>query len=467
MEPRRDSNFHIQPWDSLPQITWTSHLRVWTLLVAFLMLLSPGLQTAQAEEEQRVFNGLSKISATCVSCHVEDNRSIIQLWGQSKHYGANVGCYECHQAKKGDPDAFMHKKYLIATLVTPQDCGRCHEPETAQFAKSAHAQAGSNLEGTAPHALATVVQGDHTKEGTQAATTACEQCHGSKIQVSRSGKLHPSTWPNSGIGRINPDGSLGACSACHQGHDFSQVQVRRPEACGRCHQGPAHPQLAIYSASKHGASFAANAASDASLGSPKWIPGQDYFSGPTCATCHMSATMDVGMTHDVGQRIGWDLSQPVSKQVPDADDRREEMQGVCIACHTTNIVENFYEQFDNIVNLYNSKYGEPGTQLMDALLQAGLRSKTAFDDPIEWTWFKLWHQAGRSARQGAAMQSPDHVQWKGFAQVAELFYTQLIPQADALIKQAEAAGHGAKVAAVKKLLASIKNDPANKWMNGQ
>ena len=27
--------------------------------------------------------------------------------------------------------------------------------------------------------------------------------------------MDPKTWPNTGIGRINPDGSEGSCSACH------------------------------------------------------------------------------------------------------------------------------------------------------------------------------------------------------------------------------------------------------------
>ena len=471
METCGKSKFYPQIGSPSLRYGRTSHFRVWFFLAAILVLLSPGLRTAQATEggaetEKPLFNGLSKISATCVSCHAEENRSIVQLWGQSKHYGANVGCYECHQAEKGDPDAIMHKKYLISLLVTPKDCARCHAPESKQFSESNHAKSGSNLEGSPSHALATIVQSDQTEEGNAAATSGCTQCHGSKVKVNASGKLDPTTWPNSGIGRVNPDGSLGTCTSCHQGHDFSQSQVRRPEACSRCHQGSAHPQKEIYAESKHGISFHANA-DKMNLDSPKWIPGQDYYSGPTCATCHMSATMEVGMTHDVGQRISWDLTQPISKQAENADDRRDEMQAVCTSCHTSKIVENFYEQFDNVVNLYNSKYGEPGTRLMDALAKAGLRTEKPFDDAIEWSWFQLWHEAGRKARQGAAMQGPDFVQDQGFYKIAELFYTRMIPQAEALISKAEAAGNGAKVTEVKKLLEDIKKDPANQWMNGQ
>jgi hypothetical protein len=72
------------------------------------------------------------------------------------------------------------------------------------------------------------------------------------------GKLHPATWPNSGIGRVNPDGSKGTCSACHARHSFSIAQARQPESCGRCHMGPDHPQIEAYYESKHGVMYEAN-----------------------------------------------------------------------------------------------------------------------------------------------------------------------------------------------------------------
>ncbi len=33
-------------------------------------------------------------------------------------------------------------------------------------------------------------------------------------------------WPNQGVGRVNPDGSLGACSACHTRHLFSAEEAK-------------------------------------------------------------------------------------------------------------------------------------------------------------------------------------------------------------------------------------------------
>ncbi|MFO0794711.1 MAG: hypothetical protein U0586_11700 [Candidatus Brocadiaceae bacterium] len=35
-----------------------------------------------------------------------------------------------------------------------------------------------------------------------------------------------SGWPNQGVGRINPDGSSGACTSCHPRHSFS-IEIAR------------------------------------------------------------------------------------------------------------------------------------------------------------------------------------------------------------------------------------------------
>ena len=60
------------------------------------------------------------------------------------------------------------------------------------------------------------------------------------------GTLSPASWPNTGMGRMNPDGTPGACSTCHTRHLFSVAVAREPGACGNCHLGPDHPQLEIY-----------------------------------------------------------------------------------------------------------------------------------------------------------------------------------------------------------------------------
>jgi len=50
-------------------------------------------------------------------------------------------------------------------------------------------------------------------EGGPAAANGCRQCHGSEVKYLGDGKFDSDTWPNSGIGRINPDASKGTCAA--------------------------------------------------------------------------------------------------------------------------------------------------------------------------------------------------------------------------------------------------------------
>ncbi len=49
---------------------------------------------------------MSKESATCASCHRTATPSIYQQWGQSKHFGGKIGCYECHGVKANYPVLF-------------------------------------------------------------------------------------------------------------------------------------------------------------------------------------------------------------------------------------------------------------------------------------------------------------------------------------------------------------------------
>ena len=83
---------------------------------------------------------------------------IIDHWKGSTHAVKGVGCVECHQADKDDADAFDHYGALIATVVTPRDCGRCHKTEAAEFAASHHAKAG-NILASLDNFLAETVEG--------------------------------------------------------------------------------------------------------------------------------------------------------------------------------------------------------------------------------------------------------------------------------------------------------------------
>ncbi|MCP3995688.1 MAG: hydroxylamine oxidoreductase, partial [bacterium] len=176
------------------------------------------------------------------------------------------------------------------TIVSPKDCAQCHEKEVNEFLNSHHSKAG-RIMGSLDNLLAEVVEGNNglvtpafPNGVSAAAVNGCWQCHGSEIRVNEDGTLDPATWPNSGIGRVNPDGSEGSCTACHQRHDFSAAQARHPDNCGKCHMGPDHPQKEIYEESKHGIAFKANI-DKMNMDSSKWVVGEDYSAAPTCATC--------------------------------------------------------------------------------------------------------------------------------------------------------------------------------------
>jgi len=270
------------------------------------------------------------------------------------------------------------------------------------------------------------------------------------VKVLANGKLDPTTWPNEGIGRVNPDGSKGSCSICHSRHTFSIAIARQPESCGYCHLGPDHPQAEIYNESKHGVTYR-TLISQMNLDSPSWVLGKDYDAAPTCDTCHMGATTKLAATHDVGQRISWNLRPEIAIHQQNWQAKRQTMESVCLNCHASDWVNNFYIQFDNVVSLGNEKFFGPAKEIMAELTKAGKISTTPFDAPIKWTYFELWHHEGRRARMGASMNGPDYVQWHGFYDVAKIFYADFLPEAENLLP-----GVTARVRAM----------PAHQWLKG-
>lgn len=455
--------------------------RVHAFTTAVVLLVAASLTSAQAIGLRE----LSPASKACISCHKEESHALYQQWGASKHYVANVGCYECHRAEEDDLDAIRHFDATIATIVSPADCARCHSKEVEEFSASHHSKAGRIL-GSLDNVLAEVVEGNRglvtpgfPQGVSAAAVSGCWQCHGSEVKVLPGGTLDPATWPNTGIGRINPDGTEGSCSACHSRHTFSAAQARRPENCGKCHMGPDHPQLEIYEESKHGVAFHANE-DKMNLDSPKWIVGEDYSAAPTCATCHMSATKNQPVTHDVGMRISWNNRPVVSirPEVSDAklglpgadvpwDTRRENMKDVCLNCHNSVWVENFYIQYDGLVDLYNEKYAKPGKALYD--LAKPLMSPVAFANKIDFIWFELWHHEGRRARHAASMMGPDYTHWHGTYDLAKNFYSEYIPE---LRELAEDFAHSddpvvaAAAAALHAKIEDVLHSDDHKWFLG-
>ncbi len=451
---------------------------------ALCLLLLPSLVDAHTELKSQTpisvlkpLKHFSKETGTCISCHKEKSSGIYQQWGRSKHFNARVGCYECHVAKATDLGATRHKDFIISVIVSPKKCGQCHTHEAKEFSKSHHARAGQII-GSLDNALGEVVEGSMTfYKQSPVTVNGCWQCHGSTVKLLPNGDLDPTTWPNTGIGRINLDGSKGSCTACHQRHTFSIAQARRPETCGKCHLGPDHPQKEIYDESKHGINFYSNV-KRMNLDSSKWIPGEDYDAAPTCATCHMSATKDLPVTHDVGDRISWTLRPPISQKVDQKErelgyatksweQRRGDMKNVCSACHGKNMIQSFYEQFDALVTLYNNKFAIPGIQLMGMMGKYNLITDTPFDSKVKWTWFRIWHHSGRRARQGASMQAPDYVQWHGMFEVAQHFYSEFIPEVRELIERAKKAGNHDGAKKVSDLLEAILKRPEHQWYTGK
>ncbi|MDO8589492.1 MAG: multiheme c-type cytochrome [Armatimonadota bacterium] len=365
--------------------------------------------------------------SACVTCHKSVTPSIVGQWREGKHAKRGVDCTGCHAARKGAPGAQEHMGAgYITPVVSPNACGKCHPREQKEFTASHHSKAAKFI-GSLDNVLGEMV------EGGPAANSGCKQCHGSTVKVDQDGKLDAATWPNSGIGRVNPDGSEGACSACHFRHTFSRAQAREPEMCGKCHMGPDHPQIEIYNESKHGLAFKAHR-SKMNLESDKWVVGQDYTAAPACATCHMSATPDQPVTHDVGARISWTLRPAISIKLENWETKRANMQGVCAQCHSRSYVKSFYTQYDSAVDLYNEKFGKPAKTVMDKLYAEKLLTTTPFDEKIEWTYYLMWHHEGRRARHGASMMGPDYTQWHGFFEVANRFYNELLPEAEELKK---------------------------------
>ena len=464
-----------------------------SISLAFALTFALLYEPAQSKPEPQS-------SKKCLTCHSKKGRgrAIVEQWRESKHAKADIGCLDCHQAKEGEIDAFKHNGSFIATIVTPKDCSECHEQEFKEFTDSHHADAGMIM-GSLDNVLAEVVEG-HTSfnDGANpAAASGCWQCHGSRVAFlkDKNGKIltdkrgikqfDPKTWPNTGIGRINLDGSKGSCSACHSRHSFSVEQVRQPENCGKCHLGPDHPQKEIYEESKHGINYRAYK-DKMKLGADSWIVGQDYTAAPTCATCHLSATPDLPITHDVGSRISWTLRPKVSEKIDAAqkkkfakegkplpkdflswEKRRDNMKNVCNQCHTKSYVNNFYNQFDNMIELYNEKFGKPATKLMGLLKSNGLLTAMNFDEKIEWTFFYLWHHEGRRARMGVAMMGPDYTQWHGNFEVAERFYMEFVPELKEVIEKGRHDGNKAGADKVEAALNEVLNSDLHKWFIGK
>ena len=464
------------------------------LFLASLLLVA-NQETKRHHEEEEAGPIVTAANESCVTCHSKDSPALVMEWEISRHAQFGIGCIDCHQAEEGDIDGWNHEGALVSALVTPKDCAKCHTREFEEFAGSHHAKAGEIL-ASLDNVLAEKAAGMPSTGNIADAVNGCWQCHGSIIkferddngQVLRTGKegkpvIDADTWPNSGMGRLNPDGSKGSCHACHSRHAFQAKLSRSPENCGKCHMGPDHPQIEIYNESKHGIAFYANRDRMNLDKIGDWVLGRDYSAAPTCATCHISSYMTPqgvfdANSHDVGERISWTLRPVVStklnmvvyqdgykedypegRELPTIgstvdtkekvveneelvsitvprqverivtwQDRRNNMKGACLNCHNDTYVDNFYKQFDDLVVLYNEKFAKPAKQFMTELKADGvLKADAPFEHHVQWVFWELWHHEGRRARHGASMMGPDYTHWHGMYEVSKHYYTEFLP----------------------------------------
>jgi hydroxylamine dehydrogenase len=502
-------------------------------VLSFLFLISLLLvaynESKRHRQEEKPGPVVTAANEGCVGCHLRDSPALVMEWEVSRHAEFGVGCVDCHMAEEGDIDGWQHEGAFVSPLVTPKDCARCHAKEFEQFSRSHHAKAGEIL-ASLDNVLAEKAAG--LPHNNADAVNGCWQCHGSIIKYKRdeagnvllTGKenkpvIDPDTWPNSGMGRLNPDGSKGSCHACHSRHAFQAKLSRSPENCGKCHMGPDHPQIEIYNESKHGIAFYANRDRMNLDKHGDWVLGRDYSAAPpTCATCHISSYMTPqgvykANTHDVGERISWTLRPIVSTKLnmvqyedgfkedyPDTraipavgdeiittekfvedeklvsrkvkrkvarivgwEQRREAMKGACLNCHNDTYVANFYKQFDDLVVLYNEKFAIPAKDFMTKLKADGvLKPDAPFEHDVQWVFYELWHHEGRRARHGASMMGPDYTHWHGMYEVAKHYYQKFLPE----VVKAAATKSPAMKKKYEKMVAELLTKEEHKWLKG-
>jgi len=321
---------------------------------------------------------------------------------------AEVTCRDCHEVAAGYPGAVEHEGATILASPTTARCQKCHEAEVAQYYQSRHslpayvAFAGSkDLSAEMLAMYQAIPEGSFAPDKARNAIAAiegpvmtpftCENCHS--------------------IGVPAADGSVGRCQKCHIRHQFSLEQARKPETCNNCHIGPDHPQWEIYQESAHGILYATQGNNwnwDAEAGN---LTVTD-FPAPTCALCHMSGFGKTSTTHDVGDRLSWYLFASLSQQRPSWQDNRVRMQSVCYSCHNETFINDLYTAADAATQHVNT-WVHQSNDLVAPLQNQGLINTANFDEPIDFTYFNLWHYWGRTAKFGIWMQGPDYAQWHG------------------------------------------------------
>ncbi len=347
-------------------------------------------------------------SNVCYACHNASTPGITQQFESSVMAQKGVTCFDCHQVPADYPGAQAHFGTYRLVSPTPATCQKCHPDQVSQFQQGRHSLpafvAVNGVSSLTPAELAmyqAVPEGGFDPSKTEHPLAALE---GNNLLSYTCNTCHQ-------IGQPNADGSVGRCQSCHLTHTFSLEQARKPETCSACHIGPDHPQWEIFQESAHGIKYATLGAAYNWNAAPGALTIKDM-PAPTCAVCHISAIGNVPGSHDVGARLTNFLAAQYTTARPDAAANGTRMQMVCLQCHASDFVTNFYAGANQVTSTVTGMLKQADT-IIAPLKAKGLYTATPFDQPIKFIYFDIWHDYGRTAKFGAWMQGPDYSQWHG------------------------------------------------------
>jgi len=440
----------------------------------------------------------SPATSNCLECHRTATPGAVADWERSRHAqvtpkealakpslgrrvsltkapkglaAVTIGCAECHTVNpRKHRDTFEHEGYKVHVVVTPKDCATCHPTEVKQYDQNLMSHAYGNLnKNPVYHNLMELTNGVPTyedmkivykKPDAQTDAESCNYCHGTTVEVQGAktkdtdfGQMEfpiLTGWPNQGVGRINPDESMGSCTSCHTRHQFSIQMARKPYTCSECHKGPDVPAYKVYEVSKHGNIFS-SLKEEWDMKNVPWTVGKD-FTAPTCAACHASliVTEDGDVvaerTHRMNDRLPWRLlgliyahphpkspdttkiknkaglslpteltGEPAVKYLIDAQEgekRRKTMERVCLSCHHEGWVEGHWARLENTIRTTNESTLTATKIIMtawDTGVAKGLaEGDSIFNEAIEKKWVEHWLFFANSTRLSSAMAGADY-----------------------------------------------------------
>ena len=382
------------------------------LVIGFGLVLAGYLINRQrpAVDTDQPSEAFVKAAGKCADCHTRLQYSVVHEYELSVHAKKGINCLDCHQQVEGQKN-MEHHGFMLSKSLTSANCKSCHPLQYEQFAHSRHAapswaavygeKGSKDYPLTAEQvALAEKFHPGSCKrpanpltslEGQPAIQSGCVSCHS--------------------VGRPNADGSIGTCTSCHARHTASVELARLPTTCAQCHMGPDHSQIEIYNESKHGIMFNAQRRMLNLTVEPKKLTTRDMFV-PTCATCHMSGINGLNVTHDPSERLSYNLFAEITKPRENYVRAQEAMKNVCRQCHAQPLVERIYTEAEAVVASTNDKV-QAVKSIVEGLRKDGVLQGKLFENPIDFSYFDLWHYYGRTSKHGAFMGGADFVQWHG------------------------------------------------------